>query len=450
MITIINTKLGENRGVPRIWLEGSKLEHAFMPGDKIDVTIDPDKKQVSVNCSSNGKYSVSKRNRNGKCWPLIELRNAAFRDIFNNDMMLRVVVKKGVVLIEAHGDNLKVIKRVKQFITKIKNNVPLSIASLFSGGGVLDRAISDGLHHAGIESYTKFAVEIESKYLNAMIANQPQLFKDDSILIESAIEFVELRKPPLIDFLIAGIPCTGASRAGKSKNKIKEAEFHNSAGACFYYALQFISACRPLYILLENVSEYIKSTSMAVIRSVLSTLGYELSESVLNGVEFGTLENRDRMCLVASLKGVPKFQLDKVKPIKQKPQNLSSVLEDIPLEAKCWREYQHLAEKEKRDLEAGKGFKRAMYDGSEESVSTIRRLYNKAGSCDQYLIHRSEKKLSRLFTPIEHARIKGIPEDIIKGVSTTTAHEILGQSICFPVFEAVGVSLGGCFKRSIA
>ena len=67
---------------------------------------------------------------------------------------------------------------------------------------------------AGLDCYTKFVVEQERKYLDAMVSNQPELFRDDSILIESGIEFVELRNPPKVDCLVASLPCTGASKAG--------------------------------------------------------------------------------------------------------------------------------------------------------------------------------------------------------------------------------------------
>ncbi|MFT6464751.1 MAG: DNA (cytosine-5)-methyltransferase 1 [Halopseudomonas sp.] len=38
--------------------------------------------------------------------------------------------------------------------------------------------------------------------------------------------------------------------------------------------------------------------------------------------------------------------------------------------------------------------------------------------------------------------MKGIPEEVIAGESDTVAHEILGQSVIYPVFEAIGLELG--------
>lgn len=38
--------------------------------------------------------------------------------------------------------------------------------------------------------------------------------------------------------------------------------------------------------------------------------------------------------------------------------------------------------------------------------------------------------------------MKGIPEELIQGLSDTIAHQILGQSVVFPAFEALALALG--------
>lgn len=442
MLTVINTRLGENRGVPRVWLEGSKLSSNFQPGQKLNIQLDHEKKIAVLKVAPEGRFSVSQRNRNGRTFPLIEIKDDELSEMFGDvGVLLRVVVKNGVATIEVHGIDRKTAERVERFNRKVKNGEALTIGSLFSGGGIIDAALHEGLTKAGVDCYTKFIVEQERQYLDTMVANQPELFRDDSILIESGIEFVELKNPPKVDILVAGIPCTGASRAGKAKNGIKAAELHDSSGACFFHTLQFIGQCQPALVVLENVVEYAQELSMAVIKSVLETWGYTLEMSVLNGNEYGCLENRDRMCVVATSKGMSEFKMDLVKPIATKPHTVSEVLEDVPLDAECWRSYQYLIDKEKRDKAAGKGFKRVLIDGTESSVPTIRRLYHKAGSTDAYVVH-PDGVHSRLFTPTEHAGLKGVPVRLIEGVAATIAHEILGQSVCYPVFTAVGFALG--------
>lgn len=448
MLLVINTRLGENRGVPRVWLEGQKLSTVFEPGQKLNLHLDHEKKVAVLKVADTGRFSVSKRSRNDRTYPLIEIKDDELGKMFGQPgVLLRVVVKNGVATIECHGIDRKAAERAQRFSSKVSNGEALTVGSLFSGGGVIDAAIHEGMKSAGLDCYTKFVVEQERKYLDAMVSNQPELFRDDSILIESGIEFVELKKPPKVDCLVASLPCTGASKAGKTKNKIKAAEFHDAAGACFFYALQFIGQCQPALIIFENVPDYLNSTSMAVIKSVLETWGYELEVDILNGNEFGCLENRDRMCVVATTKGMSEFNMDLVKPLKAKPKSVSEILEDIPLDADCWKTYQYLADKEVRDKADGKGFKRTLLDGTESSVPTIRRLYHKGGSTDAFVVH-PDGVHSRLFTPLEHARVKDIPEKLIEGVSNTTAHELLGQSIAYPVFTAVGVAIGQWAKSN--
>ena len=55
--------------------------------------------------------------------------------------------------------------------------------------------------------------------------------------------------------------------------------------------------------------------------------------------------------------------------------------------------------------------------------------------------------MARLFTPIEHGRIKGLPEAWVESlkVAATTAHQALGQGVVYPVFYAVGHALGRWF-----
>lgn len=47
----------------------------------------------------------------------------------------------------------------------------ITVASLFHGGGVLDNAVHAGLERAGVTSYVKVAVELESKYLESSLAS---------------------------------------------------------------------------------------------------------------------------------------------------------------------------------------------------------------------------------------------------------------------------------------
>ena len=98
--------------------------------------------------------------------------------------------------------------------------------------------------------------------------------------------------------------------------------------------------------------------------------------------------------------------------------------------------------KEKRDIAAGKGFRTQLVDATSTKVGTIGRGYAKWRSSEPMVSHPSEPGIRRLLTPLEHARVKAMPERLIEGLWATLAHQCLGQVVLHPVFVAVGRCLG--------
>lgn len=450
MTIIVNTTLGEHRGKKRIWLEGQKLSrNGFEPGMKLQVSLKGSK--VILKAGQVGQFTVSRRERNGTITPIIDVTANELAAVFEGVKMLRAVIRDGSIIIEAHQAHEHIKERVERLVSKLVQGTPLEVCSLFHGGGVLDKALHAGLKTVGISTTVSLAVEIEAKYLDSSLRNNPELWSQDSIVIESPIEAVSLnRNLPPVDIVVGGIPCTGASRAGRAKNKLDFAESHNAAGAMFYYFLQFVQVLNPSIVIIENVPEYANTASMQVIRSVLTSLGYELQERVLDGHEFGSLEKRKRLCAVAISKGLQGlFDLQTVTSIKQAQNCLNDILEPVSMNSDRWRTFDYLAEKQERDRKTGKNFNRQLLTGEEPYCGTIGRDYSKCRSTEPFLLHPQQAGLSRIFTPVEHARIKGIPESVIQGLSDTTAHQVLGQSVVFPVFEALAQHLGKAISKTV-
>ncbi|CAM5559463.1 DNA cytosine methyltransferase [Eoetvoesiella caeni] len=450
MTIIINTKLGDNRGKKRIWLEGQKLtREGFEPGMKLNLEFKDSKLVLRV--ADTGRYTISRRERNGKVSPIIDIMAQELGTLFEGVEMLRILIRKGSIVVMAHQQHERVIERVQRLVSKLERGEPLSVCSLFHGGGVLDKAIHSGFMKAGISSHVSVAVEIEEKYLESSLRNNPELWTDNSCVIESPIESVGLnRAPTQVDLVVGGIPCTGASKSGRAKNKLQFAESHEAAGSMFFSFLQFVSAANPSMVLIENVPEYANTASMEVIRSVLGSLGYNVQERILDGNEFGVLEKRKRLCAVAISKGLEDlFDLDSVLPTRQVEPNIKEILEPVPLDSDRWKSFDYLADKEIRDKQAGKGFTRQLLTGEETFCGTIGKDYAKCRSTEPFIVHPEVHSLSRIFTPVEHARLKGIPMSVIDGLSDTTAHQILGQSVVFPAFEAVAMYLGKGISKAV-
>lgn len=140
--------------------------------------------------------------------------------------------------------------------------------------------------------------------------------------------------------------------------------------------------------------------------------------------------------MLALSEGITKLSLEEGKPVKKKEQSIKEILEPIALDSERYREFDYLAKKEVRDKKAKKGFSRQLLKGDETYCGVIGRDYAKCRSTEPFLLHPDGVR-SRLFTVSEHCALKGIPTDIVEGVSDSVAHQILGQSVIFPANRAV-------------
>ncbi|MCD9553971.1 DNA cytosine methyltransferase [Photobacterium carnosum] len=444
---LINTKIGLNRGKKRLWLEGVRLARCgFNVGANIAVDAAGDK--LTIKRDANADKIVSKRKKREEYLPIIEITGSKL-DAYNVDENVRVLItQKGIIVSRTTSDTAKK-EMLSQLVNRVKEGKPLRVCSLFHGGGVLDSAIHDGMSNAGIKSKIALAVECESAYLDASLNNNPHLFDENSVVIESKVQYVNSNGSDRYDIGVMGIPCTGASIAGKSKNKLSAAEQHAEAGTMFHYALNF--ALKAPIVLIENVVEYEKTLSFSVIRSVLEEQGYKVQTKVVNGNEFGAFENRNRLCAVAMLQEIADlFDIDEIVPETniQVPL-LGELMDDVPEDSTRWKTFQYIIDKEVRDKMAGKGFGRTLLDENSKYCGVVGRLYHNCRSSEPYIKAKFDDVLTRLFTLNEHARIKTIPNRLINGVSDTIAHEILGQSVIFNAFVKVGEVIGEAISNFV-
>ena len=179
-------------------------------------------------------------------------------------------------------------------------------------------------------------------------------------------------------------------------------------------------------------------------------MGYTTHEAILEGRDFGSLENRVRWCLVATTQGVD-FSFDRLQPTVRVVRELGSMLDsEIGPEDPRWGEYAYLKVKAARDLADGKGFKNQTVTTDSTSVPTLRKGYHKVGTTDPMLKHPTDPTLLRKLTAAEHSRVKGVPERLITGLSETIAHELLGQGIVYEPFRAVGERIGDAVRAAVA
>jgi DNA (cytosine-5)-methyltransferase 1 len=446
-------KVGEHRGAPRVWLEGSQAERAgFLPGQRYDIEVQG--QTVVLQANKDGSRVVSGKVIGERNNPVIDINSKALLAIFDGMAAIRVVVKKNEIYLLPLASEIKKRERFTRLREKLENGDPLAIGSLSHGGGVLTHAIHAGLGQAGIKSRLAFANEIRGELLeHASIHNEAWAEKTQVLstpMQELAFDDRGVASIPKVEILEMGLPCSGASRAGKSKRGLEHPEAHPHVGHLVVSALVIVSKANPAIVVLENVPEYSHSASADILRNQLRDMGYNTHERVLNGKEWGTLENRNRWCLVAVTAGID-FDFDQLQSPGAGLQLISDVLDKTvgPDDPK-WRDFAYLKSKEIRDAEKGSSFGMQVLSVDGDSVPTLRKGYSKGGSTDPLLQHPNNPELLRQFTVAEHARIKGVPESLVVGLSNTVAHEVLGQGIVYPPFKGVGAHIGQALNELMA
>lgn len=434
--------VGEGKRAKRIWLQGSTLEDAeFMPGQTYRVVVDEEARELTLEVDPSAGRVVSRKQWQDRTLPVIDLTNSIVTNLFGEARKVLAKIFNRRIVISLHRDEQDRIERRHKWQAVQQEKRSMQVGGICYGAGVIDHAVHDGLAIAGVKAEQTFVVELEDKYLEVARRNNPT-FNPKARVFSLPMQDVEPSELGQADLIVCGIPCTGASRAGKSKNGIKHAEEHAKAGTLFMPLINMVRAANPFAVLIENVPEYQNSLSALVIRETLSAWGYVIKETVLEGQDFGSFERRRRYCMVAHIPEMTVNLDDLAKAPRM--QRLSDILEssaDEPLAAN-WNTFPYLKAKEQRDMAAGKGFKRQELTGDATSCGTIGREYHKCRSTEPFVVNPDNPDELRLLTPREHARVKTIPEYFVDGLVQTLAHQILGQSVIFNAFRAVGEELG--------
>ena len=107
---------------------------------------------------------------------------------------------------------------------------------------------------------------------------------------------------PNFDILLAGFPCQAFSIIGK-----KEGFSNETCGTLFFDIERILCDKRPSAFLLENVRNLVahdNGNTFKIIKKHLEALGYHVYYKVLNSINYGVLQNRERIFIVGFLDNV--------------------------------------------------------------------------------------------------------------------------------------------------
>ncbi|ART61534.1 DNA cytosine methyltransferase (plasmid) [Acidovorax carolinensis] len=436
-------KIGQNRGAPRVWLDRQTERAGFEPGQRFDVVVQG--KTIVLQANPDGSRIVSGKKEGDTTNPVIDINSRELLALFDGMSSIRVAVQQGKIFLMPLASELKKQERFGRLREKLEAGDPLAVGSLSHGGGVLSHAIHSGLKASGVENRLAFANEIREELLEHAAAHN-DAWDENTIafaapLQELAFDERGIAEIPKVEILEMGLPCSGESRAGKAKRGLEQGEAHPEVGHLVVGALVILSKTNPAAVVFEQVPTYATSASANILRNQLRDMGYVCHERLLRGSEWGALEDRVRWCMVAVSEGI-EFDFDQLQPPGPSEKKIGDVLEAIPDDHPSWSNMAGLRAKELRDRAAGKNFAMQIFDADSDHVGTLTKGYSKVRSTDPKLRHPSDPSLLRQFSPKEHARIKGVPEHLVDGVSASVAHQILGQGVVYPPFVGVGKHLG--------
>lgn len=434
-------RLGEHRGAPRLYLDSPALARAgFAPG--VAFVVQATDRQITLQRHDAGGRKVSRKLRGERCLPVIDLNSQDDLAPVASMGLVRIVIRPGQIHILAIASQARASERAGRLKDRLTQGLPLRTASIAFGTGITAWALHQGLAAGGVDTTLQLANEIDDELLQHAARCHP-LIQPDTVLAstpmqEAVTDLWLLKQVGPVEILEAGIPCSGASKAGVSKRRLGRMEDHPLVGHLVAAVIQWIAALQPAIFLAENVPEYADSASASVLRAWLADAGYVVREWTLNAQDFGSLEARKRWFIVAHPAGM---EVEAPQPgieVEGSIAVLADLLDDVPADDPRWRAVQYLKDKEERDADKGSCFAMQWLQPESTRVPTLRKGYHKGGSTDPRLCHPTRAELSRLLTAAEHARIKGVPAELLQGLSESAAHEACGQAVDARPVKALG------------
>lgn len=228
------------------------------------------------------------------------------------------------------------------------------------------------------------------------------------------------------DILLGGFPCQAFSIIGQQKG------FSDTRGTLFFNIEQILREKRPRAFLLENVKQLYThdgGRTFEVILNQLKCLNYNVFSTILNSLDFGVPQKRERTYIVGFLDDV-NFKF----PEGGKPYNLASILED---NSKIPDKYIATDYIKNRRLQAVKNIPEKPSIWHENKSGNISALpYScalRASASYSYLLVNGERRL----TEREMLRLQGFPDDFKIVCNYTQTRKQLGNSVTVTVIEAI-------------
>lgn len=244
---------------------------------------------------------------------------------------------------------------------------------------------------------------------------------------------------PDFDILLGGFPCQAFSIIGK-----KEGFENETCGTLFFEIERILKEKQPKAFMLENVrnlTAHDKGNTFKVIRTHLEALGYTVYAKVLNALDYGVPQKRERIIIVGFKDNIL-FSFPGPVPASRK-KTLKDILE-VDVDEKY---YVKDKIRESRLMRLKDPNYPKPYISHENMAGSITpHPYSsclRAGASANYILINDERRP----TEREMLRIQGFPDDFKIVVPYSQIKHQTGNSVAVPVIKAVANQMINALKQ---
>lgn len=240
---------------------------------------------------------------------------------------------------------------------------------------------------------------------------------------------IEAKDIPEFDILLGGFPCQAFSIIGK-----KEGFANETCGTLFFDIERILTEKRPPAFMLENVrnlTAHDNGNTFKTIKKHLEALGYNVYAKVLNALDYGVPQKRERIFIVGFLNDV-KFKFPDPVPVEER-KNLVDILETNVDRKYYVRDEIRLSRLERLK---DKNYPKPYISHENIAGSITPHPYSsalRAGASANYILINDERRP----TEREMLRIQGFPDTYKIVLPYGKVKKQCGNSVAVPVIKAI-------------
>ena len=245
---------------------------------------------------------------------------------------------------------------------------------------------------------------------------------------------------PPHDILLAGFPCQAFSIMGKMQG------FADTRGTMFFEIERILARHAPSVVLLENVKQlttHDKGRTFRTILSRLDNLGYNVKWKVLNALDFGLPQKRERVIIVGFRRADDYYNFNFDFPVVK--YSLDNVLEsDDAVDKSLFASEKILNKRKERVKDKNVFYPSVWHENKSGNISVLDYACAlRTGASYNYLLINGRRRPSSR----ELLRFQGFPDTFRIVVPHQEIRKQTGNSVAVPMIRAVAGKIDYVIKH---